>query len=287
MSQSARLLASGPGWHVADIVCTSGAGDRPFEEEHRNFCIAAVTAGTFGYRSRQGAALLAPGALLLGNAGACFECGHEHGRGDRCLSFHFSPDHWERLVAETHGARRLDFAAPSQPAASGLAGLLADAEAARDLGDAGALEEVSLRIADAALSLPAGVRRQAPGSRDRKRVAEAVRLIELEAERPLSLGELASAAATSPFHFLRSFRAVAGMTPYQYLLRTRLHRAAIRLRTSDEPVSAIAFDAGFADLSTFNRRFRRVIGTTPGAWRAARRIGGRPAGAGDAKLDAD
>src|SRR2546430_5544229 len=30
--------------------------------------------------------LMTPGSLLLGNAGQCFECGHEHGLGDRCLS---------------------------------------------------------------------------------------------------------------------------------------------------------------------------------------------------------
>jgi AraC family transcriptional regulator len=63
------------------------------------------------------------------------------------------------------------------------------------------------------------------------------------------------------------------MTPHQLVLRTRLHRAAVRLRTSDEPISTIAFDAGFGDLSTFNRRFRRLMGCSPGAWRAG---SGRP-----------
>jgi AraC family transcriptional regulator len=41
----------------------------------------------------------------------------------------------------------------------------------------------------------------------------------------------------------------------------------VRLRASREPISAIAFDAGFNDLSTFNRRFRRVVGVSPGAYR--------------------
>jgi len=77
----------------------------------------------------------------------------------------------------------------------------------------------------------------------------------------------------SRYHFLRTFRQVAGMTPHQLVLRTRLHRAAVRLRTSHESISAIAFDAGFGDLSTFNRRFRRLMGCSPGAWRAG---AGRP-----------
>jgi len=44
------------------------------------------------------------------------------------------------------------------------------------------------------------------------------------------------------------------------------------LRASNAAISTIAFDAGFNDLSTFNRRFRREMGEAPGAYRA-RRVG--------------
>jgi AraC family transcriptional regulator len=84
------------------------------------------------------------------------------------------------------------------------------------------------------------------------------------------LASFARDAAMSPYHFLRVFRDVVGMTPHQFVLRTRMHRAAVRLRRSDDPVSGIAFDAGFNDLSTFNRRFRRIVGITPTAFRARR-----------------
>lgn len=272
MTTAQKTLASGSGWSVSDVVCTAAAGDRPFEEEHRGFCVAAVTSGTFRYRTRQGTAMLAPGAILLGNPGACYECGHEHGAGDRCLSFHFSPAYLERVVAELPGAKRLGFADPRLPPLPSLTPLLAEAEAARERGDHEAFEELGLRIAGAVVSAGAGSSGTArtPSRRDQKRVAEAVRLIELNAERPLSLTELADGTATSPYHFLRIFRHVAGMTPYQFLLRTRLHRAAVRLRTSDDAISTIAFDAGFNDLSTFNRRFRREMGEAPGAYRAKR-----------------
>ena len=73
----------------------------------------------------------------------------------------------------------------------------------------------------------------------------------------------------SPYHFLRTFRAVVGVTPHQFILHTRLHRAAVRLRCSSDNVSAIAYAAGFGDLSTFNRRFQKLMGQSPGAYRAA------------------
>ena len=272
MTTSEQNLAAGQGWHVSDVICTAGAGDSPFEEEHRSFCVAAVTSGTFRYRTSQGTAVLAPGAVLLGNLGSCYECGHEHGAGDRCLSFHFTPAYLDRIAADVPGARKLAFGVPYVPPVPALASLLAEAEAARETADNDAFEELGLRIAGAVLAVAchAAPIVRPPSRRDQKRVAEAVRRIELNADGPVSLTELASATATSPYHFLRTFRQVAGMTPYQFLLRTRLHRAAVRLRISDDAISAIAFEAGFNDLSTFNRRFRRIMGETPGNYRARR-----------------
>ncbi|MFE0015570.1 helix-turn-helix domain-containing protein [Mesorhizobium sp. NPDC059054] len=254
---------------MADIVCTATVGERPFEEEHGAFCIAAVTRGTFRYRSRQGTAVMTPGALLLGNANTCFECGHEHSSGDHCLSFQFSSAMLEGVLADVPGGKHVEFDAPNLPACPELVALFADAEVARSEGDADELEEVALRLAGATVTMLTGslTRPAKISQRDEKRVSEAIRLIEAKGEEQLSLSELADRAATSPYHFLRSFRAIVGMTPYQFLLRTRLHRAAVRLRVTGDAVSEIAFEAGFGDLSTFNRRFRRVMGQTPTGYR--------------------
>jgi AraC-like DNA-binding protein len=270
MSLTSRTLASDPGWSVADVVCTSGPHDRPFEECHETASIAAVTAGTFQYRTGAGRAVLAPGGILLGNPGACFECGHEHGHGDRCLAFSFAPEALETVVAALPGARHTTFAVSHLPPLPDLMPLLAAAEAAREAEDSAELEEVALRLAGGVAATLAHAKRpaRAPSRRDEERISEALRRIEAHAEEPLALAGLAHEAGMSPFHFLRTFRQVAGMTPHQYVLRTRLSRAAIRLRTSHAPISAIAFDAGFGDLSTFNRRFRRLMGCSPGAYRA-------------------
>jgi transcriptional regulator GlxA family with amidase domain len=164
----------------------------------------------------------------------------------------------------------MSFAVPRLPPNPALLPVIAAAEAARDAGDAGAFEEVALRVAGGVATAFAGSGRRvtAPSDRDEKRISAALRLIEAQADEALSVAELARVAAMSPYHFLRTFRVVVGMTPHQFILHTRLHRAAVRLRRTSGHVSAIAFAAGFGDLSTFNRRFARIFGLSPSAYRA-------------------
>jgi len=271
MALTANVLASGAGWRVQDVICTSGPHDRPFAERHQGVCLAAVTQGTFQYRSTLGSAVLAPGALLLGNDHHAFECRHEHGTGDRCLSFRLTPEFLEGVVAAVPGVRRADFSAPRLPPHPALLPIIAAAEAARDDGDAAAFEEVVLGLAGAVAAVLAGTNGRAPVSRRRheRQITAALRRIEASADEPLTIADLAYEAAMSPYHFVRSFRAMVGMTPHQFILHTRLNRAAVRLRRTTDTISAIAFAAGFNDLSTFNRRFQRIMGRSPSTYRAA------------------
>jgi AraC family transcriptional regulator len=272
MALANRILASGAGWRVRDVVCDSGPQDRPFEERHGSACIALVTEGTFQYRSTGGSAVMAAGALLLGNERDAFECSHDHSVGDRCLSFLFAPEFLETVVAAVPGAKKLAFTLPRLPPLPALLPILAAAEAARDGSEPAELEELALRLAGAVSTALVDSRAQAPAPsrRDERRVTAALRRIESDAHLPLSLSDLAATAAMSPYHFLRTFRAVVGMTPHQFILRTRMHRAAVALRRSEDGIAAIAFAAGFNDLSTFNRRFRQVVGLSPSAYRTGR-----------------
>jgi len=107
--------------------------------------------------------------------------------------------------------------------------------------------------------------------RDRKRAVEAALWIEANSHREIELEDVARKAAISPFHFLRAFSAVLGVTPHQYLLRSRLRRAARLLADDDKAVTDIAYDVGFGDLSNFVRTFHRAAGVSPNKFRQASR----------------
>jgi len=265
---AARPLAQGEGWRVQDLICTSGPQDRPFEERHASVSIAIVAAGSFRYRSSKGRELMTPGSLLLGNMGECFECGHEHGEGDRCLAFHYAPDYFERLASDA-GAR-CAFARHRLPPLRALSPLATRALA----GVAGAIEvpweELAVQLAIRAVELAGGLSQgihQAPPAAE-ARVARIVRSIERRPDARLALGDLAREAGLSPFHFLRTFEKLTGLTPHQYILRTRLREAAVRLVTEPEKkILDVALDCGFGDLSNFNRAFRAELGVSPRAHR--------------------
>jgi AraC-like DNA-binding protein len=263
-----RILAQGDGWSVEDVVCSSGPRDRPFEERHSHVSIAIVAAGTFQYRAQnsagRGCELMTPGSVLLGDAGQFFECGHEHGTGDRCISFRYTPDYFERLSA---GAR---FRVPRLPPLRQLSALVARACAGLNGSQSLPWEELSIQLAAQALQL-AGASRFKPNSATPSalaRVTRTVRLIEQHPQARLDLGSLAREARLSRYHFLRTFEGLAGLTPHQYVLRARLREAASRLAKSTAAVLDIALESGFGDVSNFNRAFRNEFGVSPRAFRA-------------------
>lgn len=263
-----RELAAGEGWRVFDIVCTCGPHDRRFEERHLSPSISLVLSGTFVCRGDHGSALLSAGSLFLVNAGQTFECSHQHGEGDHCLSFHFEPELFERLAHDA-GASGVPFKHPSLPPLRALARLTARARAA--MTRAARLEEIALELAGAAVQAAGDARRETrvAAARHHAQIARVLHDLGSSASAPHSIAALARAAGMSPYHFLRTFKRVTGVTPHQWLLRARLRDAAGRLATSAERVTDIALDAGFEDLSNFTKSFRAEFGVSPRRYRLA------------------
>lgn len=100
-----------------------------------------------------------------------------------------------------------------------------------------------------------------------RRIQRSVDVIHECYDRPLTLESLSREAFMSPYHFLRSFKYLHGVTPSQYLRRKRAEVSMHLLKHTDKPISGIAAEVGFADRSAFHRAFKRHAGLTPDEFR--------------------
>lgn len=258
-------IASGSGWSVQDIVCTCGPDDRDAEELTSASSVALVLSGSFIVRDRHGTSLLSEGSYFLATAGHCFACSHRHGEGDRCLSFRFDPDVFERIAHDAGAAP--DFAHNRLPPLRDLSG--PTARARHGMGHPGIMEEVAYELAGTALGLAGRSRRARTPAHHHGRLTEVIRYMAAHSAAPHKLVGLAGMGHMSPYHFLRTFRAVTGVTPHQWLLRARLRDAAEQLASTNAPVTNVALDVGFDDLSNFTRTFRAEFGASPREYRLA------------------
>lgn len=263
---AAKVLQSGF-LRVVDYRCSAGPGDRPFLEVHPVHSLSFVRKGSFGLRSGGRSYELVAGSVMVGCPGDEFLCTHDHHVcGDECLSFQFTPEQIDSLGAGRDTWRSVGL--PPLPQLMVL-GELAQAVAAgrRDLG----LDELGLMFA-ARFAEIAGGRALQPvqaSPQDRRRAVQAALWLDAHASEAIDLERVAGIAGLSPFHFLRLFARVLGVTPHQYLLRARLRQAARLLCEDDRPVTDVALDVGFGDLSNFVRSFQRVAGVSPGGFRRA------------------
>ena len=139
-----------------------------------------------------------------------------------------------------------------------LSSLIARARAGLEYSADTPWEELSIELAAATVRVERGISSRAENAPPSAiaRVTRSVRAIERRPDGALGLGSLAREAGLSPYHFLRTFERLTGITPHQYVRRARLRDAASRLAAEREKVLDIAYDCGFGDVSNFNRAFR-------------------------------
>ena len=256
---------------VIDYLCHVGPADKPCVEEHSAFSVSYVRKGSFGYQSRGESFDLVAGSVLVGQRGDEYICTHDHVYGDECLSFQLDPALVDAIGGEAELWRSRGI--PPLPELMVIGELAqAVAEGRTDLD----LDEVGLIFAARFVDVASGRKRkgaQAP-ARDRRRAVEAALWIDAHSGDPIDLESAASWVGISSFHFLRLFGEVLGVTPHQYLVRSRLRRAARMLTDGGRSITDVALEVGFGDLSNFVRTFHRAAGVSPRGFRQASR-GGR------------
>jgi AraC family transcriptional regulator len=245
--------------------CGAGPQDRPRTEWHARHSLSYVLRGSFGCRCRGRHRELARGALFVGHADDEYLCTHEHhGGGDECLSFAFDAELVEQIGGDARAWQCV--AMPPHPALMAL-GELARATAAGRT--ALALDEIGMALASRFVALQGGtaVPERQPSARERRRAMLAADWIDVHSPGTVDLDGAAAQIGSSRYHFLRLFARVVGVTPHQYLIRCRLRRAARMLAEERLPVTQVALDCGFGDLSNFVRTFSRAAGHSPLAFR--------------------
>ena len=252
---------------VYDYRCSAGPHSKPFVERHSAHSIAYVRKGSFGCTKRGTSFELVAGSLMIGLPGDEYVCSHDHHVcGDECLSFSYSAE----LIDEIGGSAQAWQTGCTPPLSELMVlGELAQA-AAGGRSDVG-LDEVGHALAGRFVEVVSG-RTQRPvraNARDRRRAVETALWIDAHSHREIDLEDAASEAGLSAFHFLRLFSNVLGVSPHQYLVRSRLRHAARLLADDGRPVTDIAYDVGFGDLSNFVRTFHRAAGVSPLKFRQA------------------
>ena len=240
-----------------DYRCSHDGSETPVVERHRAFSLSYVRRGTFGMQAAGRSFELVAGSLMIGRPGDEYVCTHDHGGGDECLSFQMTPE-----VVDALGARddvwRLA-CLPPLPATVVLGEL---AQSIADGSSNVALDEVGLLLAARVVALATGeeARWRETRERERRRAVEVALWLDAHAHEAVDLEQAARQAGLSPYHFLRTFAGVLGVTPHQYLVRARLRHAARRLADDATPITDVAYDVGFGDLSNFVRTFHRAAG---------------------------
>ncbi len=105
------------------------------------------------------------------------------------------------------------------------------------------------------------------------KIHKAARMIEVHyANLALSLQLLAKDAASSPYHFLRKFKSVMGISPHQYLIKTRILKASELLISTNLSIKEISVKVGFKDPSYFCRVFKKAKKVTPEEYRYQKNV---------------
>lgn len=109
-----------------------------------------------------------------------------------------------------------------------------------------------------------------PGGLTSRQIRRIKSYVEDNLDGNISIARLSGVVQLGPSHFRRAFKKSLGISPHTFVVECRIRRAKQLMLETDQPLSEIALQAGFADQAHLTTRFHRVVGQTPAAWRRGR-----------------
>ena len=253
---------------------------------HRRFAGGSTDAGLVVFprtsvvieRDRGEPVVADPTTIVFYNAGEHYRRRGVDARGDHCDYFALRNELVEEISAAggalgsgddvirfTHGPASAELYLSQR--------WVVDALAAGEHVDPLLVDELAVAIVASAIWQASELAGQLPetGTTTQHRHAEVVRrtkrVVLDRSPGPLSLAEIATEVAVSPYHLARLFRRHTGFTIHDYVTHLRLRRALDVVARSDVDLATVALELGFSSHSHFTRTFRSVFGCTPSSLR--------------------
>lgn len=265
-----RVLAGRASTYGVGEAFFSSRNERPTAVDRRYafHSIGAVVEGAFDYATRMGRVTATRGAIVFGSGAEDFTFWKYGGKRVHRSVIAVDP----QLVAEVAAdCGREDSRFPAEVLPPGRATLPLYGLVRRIAASQMDQTEAVIRILAAAYEADVDSRRWQVSDGERRRVLDVARDLEQRYAEPITLDQMAQNAGLSRYHFIRAFQTLSGETPRQRLIGLRLRAAVDLLLGTGMPITRVALDVGFNDISHFNNTFRQAFGMSPRAWRRADR----------------
>ncbi len=105
-----------------------------------------------------------------------------------------------------------------------------------------------------------------------RQVSLAIQYAEQHLDQPPKINQLAQRAGMSIYQLDRRMQSVFGLTTGQWILKSRLDRAQLLLKETEQSIAVVASKVGYADQSAFSRQFRAATGLTPNQFRQTQQV---------------
>ncbi|MFW6084854.1 MAG: helix-turn-helix domain-containing protein [Gemmatimonadota bacterium] len=231
---------------------------RRHTHHHAHFCL--VVSGAYEATAGGSRHELRNGALLFHPAGTTHRDHFVSARGC-CLTISIGPEFIEgsassRLPERSYALEDDELGFPANR-------IRRELRAPDSFSDV-ALQGLALELIGSALA-----RGERPDSRPPAWLDKAIAFLRESAVEPVKVRDVAAEVGVHPVHLARVFRHHLGLSPGEYLRRSRVREAMELVERTSEPLATIAFRSGFSDQSHLTRAFRRELGTTPAEYRRA------------------